>query len=173
MCAGSASNGIGPEERGVDRGETPRKNKRGFLKWCPATAKAVGAGGDEEDGGLDDAVGDAGASSNSTAPPLSLTTKMQAIEHELQRFTLEKGLDDDNDNDDESTGEDDLSWWCRHQFAYTLPRLAKKHLAIPASSAASERVFSAAGNVVTKKPNKLGDDTVDALVFLDCSHGLA
>ena len=58
-----------------------------------ATAKAVGAGDDEEDGGLDDAVWDAGASSNSTAPPLSLTARMQAIEHELQRFTLEQGLD--------------------------------------------------------------------------------
>ena len=75
-----------------------------------ATAKAVGAGGDEADRGLDDAVGDAGASSNSTAPRLSLTARMQAIEHELQRFTLEKGLDDDDDNDDGSTGEDDLSW---------------------------------------------------------------
>ena len=74
-----------------------------------ATAKAVGAGDDEEDGGLDDAVWDAGASSNSTAPPLSLTAMMQAIEHELDRFTLENVLDDDNDNDDESTVEDDLS----------------------------------------------------------------
>ena len=65
---------------------------------------------------------------------------MLAIEHELHRFTLEKGLDDDN-NDDESTGEDDLSW-CRHQFAYpTLARLAKNYLAIPVSSAVSERVF--------------------------------
>ena len=54
-----------------------------------------------------------------------------------------------------------------------LARLAKKYLSIPASSAASERVFLAAGNVVTKKRNKLGDDTVDALVFLDGSHGLA
>ena len=44
-----------------------------FLKRCVATAKAVGAGDDEEDGGLDDAVEDAGASSNSTAPPLSST----------------------------------------------------------------------------------------------------
>ena len=43
----------------------------------------------------------------------------------------EKGLDDDNDNDDESTGEDDLSWWCRHQFAYpTLARLAKKYFCL-------------------------------------------
>ena len=94
-----------------------------------ATAKAVGAGDDEEDGGLDDAVRDAGASSNSTVPPPSLTARMRAIEHEFQRFTLEKGLDDDNDNDDESTGEDDLSWWCWHQFAYpTLARLANKYL---------------------------------------------
>ena len=140
-----------------------------------ATAKPVGAGDDEADGGLDDAVGDAGASSNSTAPPLSSTARMQAIEHEIQRFTLEKGLDDDNDNDDESTGEDDLSWWCRHQFAYPsgVARLAMTYLAIPASSAASERVFLVAGNVVTKKRNKLGNDTVDAPVFLDGLHGLA
>ena len=34
--------------------------------------KAVGAG-DDEDRGLDDAIEDAGASSNSTAPPPSLT----------------------------------------------------------------------------------------------------
>ena len=60
----------------------------------------MGAGDDEEDGDLEDAVGGAGASSNSSAQPLSLTARMQAIEHELQRFTLEKGLDDDNDNDD-------------------------------------------------------------------------
>ena len=123
---------------------------------------------------MDNAVGEAGAHSNSTALPLSLTVRMQATEHELQRFTIEKGLDDDNDNDneDESTGDDDLSW-CRHQFAHpTLARLAKKYLAIPSSSAASERVFLAAGNVVTKRRNKLGDDTIDTFVFLDGSHGL-
>ena len=63
--------------------------------------------------------------------------------------------------------------WCRHQFAYTLARLAKKYLAIHARSAASERAFSSAGNIVTKKRNQLEDATVDALVFLDGSHGLA
>ena len=47
-----------------------------------------------------------------------------------------------------------MNWWCRHQFAYpTLARLANENFAIPASSAASERIFSAAGNVVTKKRN--------------------
>ena len=57
------------------------------------TAKAVGAGDVEEDGGLDDAVGDAGESRISTTLPLSMTAGMQAIEHEVERFTLEKGLD--------------------------------------------------------------------------------
>ena len=58
-----------------------------------ATAKAVSARSDEKDGGLDDAVGDAGASRISTTLPLSMTAGMQAIEHEVERFTLEKGLD--------------------------------------------------------------------------------
>ena len=100
-----------------------------------ATVKAVCAGGDEGDGGLDDALGDAGVSPNSTTPPLSLTARMKPIEHELQCCTLEKGLDDDDDdNDDESTGEDDLNLWCRHQMlSYpTRARLAKLHLATAA-----------------------------------------
>ena len=130
---GIASNGFGgPEERGVDGGETPRKQqkKRGISKRCVATAHAVGGGDDVEHGGLDDAARDVGASSYSTVPPLSLTATMQAIEHELQRCTLEKGLDNDNDDDNESTAENDLSWWwCRLQFEYpTLARLAKKRL---------------------------------------------
>ena len=135
----------------------------------------MGAGDDEGDGGLDDALGDAGVSTNSTPPPLSLAARMQPIEHELQRCTLENGLDDDDDdNHDESTGEDDLNWWCRHQMLsyLTRARLAKLNLATAALSAASERVFIAAG-VVTKKHDNLGDEEVDAVVFLDGAHGLA
>ena len=138
-----------------------------------ATAKELGAGDDEEDRGLNDAVEDAGATSNSTAPSLSSTARKQAIQYELPRFTLYKGLYDDNDNDDESTGEDDLTWWYRHQFAYpTLARLARRYLAITASSAASEGSFSSAGKIVTKKCNKLEVDTVDAFVFMDGLQGL-
>lgn len=77
---------------------------------------------------------------------------------ELQRFTLETGLDD-GANDNDGTGEDDLSWWSRHQFAYQIPaRLEKKYLAIPALPAASEWVFLSAGNVVMQERTRLGDD---------------
>ena len=51
--------------------------------------------------------------------------------------------------------------------------MAQKYLAILDSSTASERVFVSAGDV-TKMRFTLGDkDTVDALVFLDGSHGWA
>ena len=69
--------------------------------------------------------------------------------------------------------DEELSWWCRHQFSFlSLARLAIKYLAIPPSSAASERIFSMSGNVVTKKRSRLGDDAVDTLVFLNDSHGV-
>ncbi|CAN0441023.1 unnamed protein product, partial [Pylaiella littoralis] len=63
---------------------------------------------------------------------------------------------------------DELNWWCRHQFAFPcLARLAIKYLVIPPSSAASERIFSMADGIVTKNGNRLEDDTMNALVFLN------
>ena len=45
-----------------------------------------------------------------------------------------------------------LKWWAQHvsKFPY-VAKLSKKYLAIPATSTASERVFSTAGNIVNKK----------------------
>lgn len=55
------------------------------------------------------------------------TSGMQGAEQKLQCLTLERSFDgDDNDNDDGSTGEDDLRWWSRHQFVYpTLEKLGE------------------------------------------------
>ena len=44
--------------------------------------------------------------------------------------------------------------------------LAKEYLIIPASSAASERLFSKAGNIITKKRNRLLPETSQELIFL-------
>ena len=52
----------------------------------------------------------------------------------------------------------------------TFPRLAKlaqKYLSIPPGSSVSERVFSTAGNIVTKKRSSLNPDRVNLLVFLN------
>ena len=44
--------------------------------------------------------------------------------------------------------------------------LARKYLAVQASSAASERIFSVGGLVVTKKRNRLGVERVGDTIFL-------
>lgn len=61
-----------------------------------------------------------------------------------------------------------LEWWDHHVTEYPrLSQFAKKILAIPASSAASERVFSAAGNLITEKRNRLGPKSVNNILFLN------
>ncbi|WAR31459.1 ZBED1-like protein [Mya arenaria] len=58
-------------------------------------------------------------------------------------------------------------WWRSHENDYpNLSRLAKHTLHIPATSVASERVFSVAGDVVTATRSRLAPDMVDVLVFL-------
>jgi hypothetical protein len=64
---------------------------------------------------------------------------------------------------------DALAWWKRKAEVY--PRLsfiARRVLCIPATSCPAERLFSAAGNIVTAKRTALGDHLVDALCTL---HG--
>ncbi len=66
-------------------------------------------------------------------------------------------------------------WWLpmsprvveKHHMAYSnIWQLAQKILAIPATSAPFERVFSAAAHVVNKKRVRLDLDNVNLLTFL-------
>lgn len=60
-----------------------------------------------------------------------------------------------------------LEWWKKNEMIYPrLAVLAKKYLAVPASSVPSERVFSLSGTIVCKKRSRLCPDMVDTLVFL-------
>ena len=60
-----------------------------------------------------------------------------------------------------------LDWWKVNATNYVvLSQLAKKCLCINASSSASERVFSTAGHIVSKKCILLKPDMVNMLVFL-------
>lgn len=60
-----------------------------------------------------------------------------------------------------------LSWWRSCNGSYPiLSALAKRYLSICATSVASERVFSVAGNVATKNRNAMKPDNVDRMVFL-------
>ena len=66
-----------------------------------------------------------------------------------------------------SLDSDPLAWWKSNQEKYPiLSKLAKTYLCIPATSVASERIFSTAGDVVTAQRSCLSADQVDMLIFL-------
>ena len=61
-----------------------------------------------------------------------------------------------------------LEWWKKNSaFFPRLSVLAKKFLAIPASSVSSERVFSLGGQIVSKKRCRLSHNNVDLFIFLN------
>ena len=60
-----------------------------------------------------------------------------------------------------------LESWRAHHLDYPhIWKIAEQILAIPATSAPSERVFSSAANIVDKKRVRLKPENVDLLVFL-------
>lgn len=78
---------------------------------------------------------------------------------EVQRYLSETHI---------SRSEDPLQYWKSHQNLYpNLYFLAQKFLCTPASSVPCERVFSKAGEVVSKKRNRLSPKTVEEILFLN------
>ena len=60
-----------------------------------------------------------------------------------------------------------MAWWKAHEeHLPVLAKVARKILAIPASSAKSERVFSTGGLVVTAKRGRLSPSKVEDLILL-------
>lgn len=60
-----------------------------------------------------------------------------------------------------------LSWWRAHSTEYPiLSNMAKDYLSVQASSVPCEQLFSLAGNVVSKKRNRLSESTTRACLCL-------
>lgn len=54
-----------------------------------------------------------------------------------------------------------MRFWSVKQHEYPIiSQIARNHLTIPPTSAASEREFSAGGNIITKNRNSLAPETV-------------
>jgi hypothetical protein len=63
---------------------------------------------------------------------------------------------------------DPLAWWesVGKEMFPSIYVVAMKYLILPGTSVPSERVFSAAGNIITKKQSVLGDKMAADLIFL-------
>lgn len=90
----------------------------------------------------------------------TIESSPETVRDEVERYSTENvRLTEDFDV---------MLWWKNNCTKYPrLSKLAMNLLSIPASSAASERVFSLAGNVITEKRNRLEPKTVDSILFLN------
>uniref|UniRef100_A0A1A7ZCN3 HAT C-terminal dimerisation domain-containing protein n=1 Tax=Nothobranchius furzeri TaxID=105023 RepID=A0A1A7ZCN3_NOTFU len=63
-----------------------------------------------------------------------------------------------------------LQWWKSNEARFpSLASLAKSYLCVPATSTPSERLFSSAGNIVSKKRTSLSPEHIDMLTFFHYS----
>ena len=93
-----------------------------------------------------------------TITPVLIVPKRVRAETELTRYLQEDPID---------TNDDPLVWWRENHARFPLlSKIARKYMCICATSTASERVFSAAGNIVTHLRSSLKPQKVNMLVFL-------
>jgi hypothetical protein len=65
-------------------------------------------------------------------------------------------------------GEDVLVYWDERKCVFPkLYIIARRYLIIPSTSAASERIFSLAGNIISSKRTKLSASHINMLIFLN------
>ena len=88
------------------------------------------------------------------------------VKNELELYALLKSIDDFE--------QDSLQWWRQHSSSLPiLSRVARRYLNIPATSASSERIFSSAGLLVTKKRSVINSNTVAEVTFLQSNWIIA
>lgn len=63
-----------------------------------------------------------------------------------------------------------LKWWAEHESTFpSIAKLARKYLCVQATSVASERAFSGAGNIVSARRTALKPARVNELCFLSAN----
>lgn len=94
------------------------------------------------------------------------STNLRSSSHALE---IELYIKHGSDKSTKAAGEEEynpLSFWEKMHSSYpALAKVAARVLAVPAASAAVEREFSLAGNIITQKRSKLSPDAVNDMVF--------
>ena len=91
-------------------------------------------------------------------------TLIEDIRLEIAMYKTDKGCPLNNEN---GNYYDPLEWWKINETKYpNIWLLAQCILSIPATSAPSERVFSAAANIIDKKRARITTDNAELVMFL-------
>jgi len=91
-------------------------------------------------------------------------TLIEDIRLEIAMYKTDKGCPLNNEN---GNYYDPLEWWKINETKYpNIWLLAQRILSIPATSAPSERVFSAAANIIDKKRARITTDNAELVMFL-------
>jgi hypothetical protein len=70
-------------------------------------------------------------------------------------------------NEDDGSYTNPLDWWKMYAGTYpVLACLAKRYLAIPATSAPSERIFSRAGRIISMRRASLSADITERMLYI-------
>jgi len=86
---------------------------------------------------------------------------------EVREFSFENEISLYKTKSKASFKTDPLHWWALHEEEFPiLSNFAKSYLAIPASQASSERMFSAAKDVISDKRCLLNSEILEPLVLL-------
>jgi len=105
----------------------------------------------------DDASDDETEIEKDAVSTVSLYSAEAAVDAEILQYQREEKLPD---------ASDPLLWWKINSIRFPLhSRLARKILAVPATSAPSERLFSSAGLTISSERSRLTPDIADALLF--------
>jgi len=91
-------------------------------------------------------------------PKLSSDDSKSTFESEMKRYTNAESIE---------TNENPLLWWKNKQNEFpVIADIAKEFLNAPATSIASERVFSKAGAIINKKRASLSSKNANMLIFI-------
>ena len=92
------------------------------------------------------------------------TTTQQKCEEELERYLNAMNLPLEDSEGEEN---DPLLWWRKNQDVFpVLAKLARIYLAIPATSAPTERIFSRASLVINHLRSRLTPANAGMAIFL-------
>jgi len=151
----------------------PRYRELKFLEFYPLAQKTAKDALKDEWLKLDAAAKLKEAEQSSASPPAKkakreisidelagLVSPANTVKAEYLRWLEAK--------DDTHCGSDVLGWWNRHAVEWPLLSiLARRYLAIPASSASSERLFSKLKDIGTLKRNRMKPETLCKLLFVN------